>query len=448
MRARIGPRRLPLPCILASGLLAALLLQGCGLGNDGRVCGTEIADPDETIAGCLIDNKGGPAVGVRVRLSRENPQPSVQTPANAAQPSGEAGSALVGGTETDRRGRFAFHDVPAGRYTLQFLDSSGRPVADNLAATVQDAFTSAGIHQIFRVATISGVVLGAESGAPIVDADCYVPGKPYSAMTDDAGRFELHVLPEKTGNVYSVRCSRPQMETATLEGVQVEPGGEAEVEFRLRLEYVLEPRPPAPIGLKAVYDSVKGVVRLSWNRVFYSEPVVYYVKRFDPLNIAAFKVFTTPDTFYNDYIFPPEPDPSGTGKPIDLIFNVKTSLLNSNTLSVNHAYAEVKGVKPPPYTGPEVLLSAVDRKDEYAVGDTVRLAGEYRNPKRPNRRLYWSVDGIEGELMGRALSDSAGTDTLAYRLDTPGTTRIRFTVIDQAGLSASAWIPLPVVERP
>ena len=105
MRARIGPRRLPLPGILAPGLLAALLLQGCGLGNDGRVCGTEIADPDETIAGCLIDNKGGPAVGVRVRLSRENPQPSVQTPANAAQPSGEAGSALVGGTETDRRGR-------------------------------------------------------------------------------------------------------------------------------------------------------------------------------------------------------------------------------------------------------------------------------------------------------------------------------------------------------
>jgi hypothetical protein len=232
------------------------------------------------------------------------------------------------------------------------------------------------------------------------------------------------------------------------DGIVVAPGSEIEIAFRMRPVYTTEVRPPEPTGLKAVYDTLKGVVRLSWRRVSFPEPIIYHVKRFDPLNIAAFKVFTTPDTFYNDYIFPPEPDSSGPGKPMDLIYNVRTSFLNSYTLSHGLAYAEVKSVKPPPYTGPEVTLSAVDPEGEYTVGDTVRLAGGYRNPKRANRRLFWSVDGIAGELMGRTLSDSAGTDTLVYRLDAAGTTRIRFTVIDQAGISASAWIPLPAVERP
>jgi hypothetical protein len=407
------------------------LLAGCA--------GTEVPDPDE-LAGTLVDKDNAPAPGYLVKAVR------IRKPAGSA--SGDDTAAYADSTVSDSLGRYAFKELPRGLYTIHVLDSEGRQVSNSLEILWDGGFLDGQILIIYGAGRIMGRVVDHKSRLPLQDVSCYAPGEDHSSTTDDSGMFTLEWVVLKAPRTVKVRCAASSHETAEMAGIEVVPGRDTSITFELRAKYEVEPRPPEPTGLKAVYDSVKGVVRLSWKRVFHSEPIEYSVKRFDPLNISASKVFTTPDTFYNDYVFPPEPDSSGPGKPIDLIYNVKTLLYKSNTLSLNHAYAEVKGVKPPPYSGPEVTLSVVNGKAEYAVGDTVRLAGGFRNSKRPNRRLFWSVDGIDGELMGRALSDSAGTDTLAYRLDSPGTTRIRFTVVDQAGLSASAWTPLPVVENP
>src|SRR5205807_2677393 len=98
-----------------------------GHGSDpgARCSGTEVGDPNEVLAGCLVDDQGQPAVGALVRIV-----PSSQSSlAKSAADETIVPADTLPREEmayTDGQGRYSFKDLPTGKYDLLFLDSDSQ----------------------------------------------------------------------------------------------------------------------------------------------------------------------------------------------------------------------------------------------------------------------------------------------------------------------------------
>jgi sarcosine oxidase gamma subunit len=219
------------------------------------------------VNGEIPQNGGGVIDGFVRRQNSEDPIGDVQVTLSGGPPNGAAGTIGQRRATTDGNGRFAFRDLPAGRYTIDLerdgyfrhslkrgsdgdLTAGERSAGSVVLGGGRSAITV--VLSMVRGGTISGRILD-PSGRPAVAVSVsaarvsYQDGRPSmgpakSAMSDDRGEYRLYwlepgeyfVLADKTLASGSVRSYFPGGDGASALKVKVTEGAEsAKIDFSL-----------------------------------------------------------------------------------------------------------------------------------------------------------------------------------------------------------------------
>lgn len=244
MRKTTGLALAAVPAILA------LLGQGCRSGDAG-------ADEDPAgniLRGTVVDGSGRPVRGARVSVLPDTRElPPLAKSVIAGPP--------VRSAVTDGEGHYLFTEMAPGAYSLQGQDDAGGRVflrlgveyaGSGLAADLgSDTLREPGILQ-GRATTWyqdrSGII-------------CAIPGTSYLALTDSAGDFTMGGVPQ---GEYALSCRLEGFSPAHSTKTAVLSGGVSRIDS-IYLSPLPETPPPPPQGLRAEYDTARGVVTLHWH---------------------------------------------------------------------------------------------------------------------------------------------------------------------------------------
>lgn len=194
----------------------------------------------------------------------------------------------------------------------------------------------------------------------------------------------------------------------------------------------------AVLGLKLTYDTLNGVVLLSWHSTRIREFSQYLVYRDGSPSFSQTEnpLLTTRDTFARDTIFR---ERNGEGK---FGFSDTTGYLYEYRLRAKDeqgsigpsANSEAVRAVSPTRVKTFIDLALLNaRGDSASIGDTVRVLARFRNEKRENVLLEWRVDGESKPIRDMQLSGHAGEDILLVIRSAVGTVRIETAIRDQGG---------------
>jgi hypothetical protein len=442
--------------------VAAAFLVSCvpvnpGGGSGGGTCGSQITDPDEVLAGCLIDKDGGPAIGARVQAFQIGSKASAKRSAVGDTDASDLELTRSGKlVYTDGTGRYSFKKVLGeGSYDLLFQSVSaiqGKDSLDTAYALHPDIYVSKSYlfldkDFLSKRGYIVGVLEDKSSLDPIVGATCFVPGKPFGDTSDIHGfRWSM------PAGIYSVVCRYPPYQDAMFEKITVISGQDADVHLQMGMKDDTS-HDFAPAYLTASYDSLSGVVHLTWPAMDFRGFHGYEVRRIDPTKFPDVVFFHPEDSSFDDLVYTTRADTI----PKRLYYAV--TCIRTNT-SIRDWTPAVVDVKPPPIVGADIELGLVpadtshaDTSNTVVVGDTARIWSRFENHLRINTELAWSaqrpVDDtfawVEDYSQVRKIRALSGTDTLAYLCKSPGKVKIKLTVTDEQGISNTSYLRFNVV---
>lgn len=199
-------------------------------------------------------------------------------------------------TQTDKSGSYRFpSSVPFGTYTLQ-------GIKDSLAFIVFDLLYSqnfsARTDTLWKTGSIRGIA-ALNNKAKKAGINFYIPGTSFHAISDDEGRAVIAYVPAGT---YPVTFAYPEYLPAR-DTVMVRAGMTTEVGPVLLYR---DPTIPftllVPQDLHGKYDSLTGVIRLSWRSV--SERAIGYVvairnPRIDKSPLTKIDKYISDTVFYD-----------------------------------------------------------------------------------------------------------------------------------------------------
>lgn len=427
---------------LAAALLPLLLL-ACGSLDRVESCrSTEIPD-EEDLAGCIVDGDDRPVAGVEVVAVRKGALAKASARDSSLPDTCRA--------LTDRLGLYRCGSLAEGTYVVTAEDEANKrsilskllKVEGRLVRLVTDTLRPNGE---LEVTVISGV-----DGQPMDRVECDLAGRPYIGKTNAEGRLEMSV-PSGTYTLYcELGRGAASFEPVRIDGIHIKLGEVLKVPVTMHSVHESKPRPPGPITVFPTYDKVTGVVRLTWPRVPYVDNIVYVIYRVDPtLPNTIYEIHTTTDTVHTHVVYWPASERGPVdARPKHITYKINTAYANDLNALSHDAVRITVPVTPPLFLGPSVSLRLADTSRAYAVGDTARLIGTFRNAFRANKSLAWTLAGTGAELRPpRALSDSAGVDTLAYPCAQAGDFRIKFAVTDSGNVWAADFLDLKVKASP
>lgn len=398
------------------------LLQGCGLFPDQESrCGTDIPDPAEEIrmSGCAVHLDGGPAIGARVEVWPSGTglsKPAVQT------------VQAVAWETTDRDGAYSFHNLESGYYDIIITYQNG-------GSREEKAVRRSGI--LFPIRFVgydtlrpSGIVRGRladyATKGDVEGAFCSALGTPYSVTTQTEG-FTF-VLP---GGGYDIRCQKEPYEDFVFRNLKVESGGETVVRGEMK-PGIVQVTLPAPAYLNASFDTVAGLVRLSWPRIASSEYYDFSLIRTDS---RGTKVLILADTVYYDAVFGGLPDSVSRLKATYSIAGLKKNGERGGFVSTRPLeFVRASAI------GPRIdsLVFSGGQDSLFAVGDTAMAIAVFGHGFRSNSQAVWRETASGDTLRSISLSGRSGKDTLYFPVTEPGPVTFQFTVTDESGLSTRA----------
>ena len=428
MTPRIGGMLFIRIAALASALA---VFSACGVGP-GALCGTEHQDPDEVVVGCVDQENGGPAVGVRV----------VAVPVGGGRAgagkfmagASVADSAIVRQVDTawtNSNGRYTFDKKLApGEYDLYFEDTGShqqdkRPIQRYVGAyrKVDSAFKVKAVT-MRNPLMLMVKVTEQDRVTPIVGANCKIENTPYTHSTNKLG-IAVFYMPKATYNVSCILVGETQAQSSIIE-VSDDSGGVGS--FSL---FVTDSRAnalSAPENLRAVYDSITGVVRVSWSPVEHRQLTGYGLRRVDVDLGGGPKETPANDTTFNDVAFA---DTLDSLQQKHFLYSIYS--LRSKIYEIGSRQVELRVVRPLAM-GPRIdTIFALAPDYSYQPGDTALIVAEWRNRIRGNDTLYWRVKGASQVMAGTKNPPASGRDTLAFPVTAAGYVEIGITIRDAEG---------------
>lgn len=182
-----------------------------------------------------------------------------------------------------------------------------------------------------------------------------------------------------------------------------------------------------PKGLTlAAYDTLEGLVTLSWQRVDHPKVLGYAVFR-DP--VGALDLSEEPvnrrrvsDTTYVDTL----PLPSDAVDTLEYEYRVKI-LDKEGEYGPTGDFLTIR-VPSPKLVTTEIDLDVLG-KMVVSIHDTVRVVAGYSNPTRRIRRIEW-IDGLGNSLRSLDADARSGRDTLVHVLDQAGPADVTVRLTD------------------
>lgn len=411
--------------------LALFGLASCILDSgDTAKRGSEV---ENELHGILVALDGKPVQGARVKAV---PAMRMTPKLGAAAPDSDS-------VVTDADGRYAFKGLEAGRYNLFGDYESGNlvvliPDVERLDTT-QDQ--DLGTDTLRAPGRIRGRLLLGDHGKAGVLA--YVPGTSYLAVSDDSGRFVITGVPQ---GIHAVRYSAAGFLIEPDTGVMVLSGKTTDLPVK-RLVHDPALPPPAPTGLKAVYDTLHERVTLTWDTVPVSDLEGYVIYRDRPAFLDPVVVedgFITGTTFVDSAF----PKPVGTEK-IPLVYRIKSRDKELNYSLSFSSPAPVEVVSSGWVTTRIETSMPPMRDGAVSVEDTLLLSIAYGNPTRRITEVSWHAAGRTEPLRTRKDSALKGADSLLWiAADRPGPVTLEARVTDDAGRVAKAVFEIHVVQDP
>lgn len=257
---------------------AALLRCGANPNSGGTETG------DSKIASMLFNPGGSPAVSAKVCFRHHDNDP---------RPGHDSG--VVDSTYTDANGNFTITLDP-GTYTIEASGDSGLAFQDSITAIKGDTVH---LHPdtLKPAGTIRGVVQLQPGDDPRTVFILFMGTRTFTWPDDSLGNFTSGTM---AGSRYRVRIltttpNYDMMDTSFT----ITAGVDAALPDTLRLHYT---GIPVPTGLRIVYDTLKQIVTLIWNKPVNGRAVQSYTiyrKRSDSATFVNIKGGVT-DTTYSD----------------------------------------------------------------------------------------------------------------------------------------------------
>lgn len=406
------------PIVNAILALAIFAVVSCILEPTAKR-GSEV---ENELHGVLVAIDGNPVRGAKVK--------AVPTGKQAAKRASSFSAADSDSVYTDEKGRYAFRNLGSRRYNLFGDFESGTlvvliPNVDR-GDTSQELFV--GTDTLRAPGRIRGRLMLGDRGKDGVLV--YVPGTSYVAVSDDSGRFILGGVPQGR---HSVRYSAVGFIIGPDTGVTVSSAATTDLPDK-RLAHDPNLPPPAPQGLRAVYDTLNERVRLTWDPVPVSDLEGYVIYRDKP-------AFLDPQVVENGFVQGTSFVDSTFGalttdERRSLVYRIKSRDREVN-LSLSYSPpAPIEAVSRSWVTTRIRIETAAPGPGTMSVGDTMRMIVSYANPTRHNREIGWHENDKVQPL--RVISDSSlsGRDTLLWTSGAAGSFQIAVRIVDGAG---SAW---------
>jgi hypothetical protein len=401
-------------------MLYGITLLGLGLClvncQDG---GSEL--PNE-LKGQAVLKGGNPAALLKVGLYSVNYIPA---------DSGSTGLSWT--TRTDASGRYAFKDIPPGRYNLVGIQDSLGFFRDSISIS-GDFFL--GKDSLDKLGSLTGKVLLQPQHDPR-NAVVQVMGTDIYVNVDANGRFTLSGLADGTYRL-RVFVGLPNY-VPLFKDIRVRAG------MQDTLAPPLEPffsGLPVVTGIQAVLDTARGIVKVTWRPVDYPSLLTYLVYR-DPANAVELQggpLNSTRilDSVYFDTLY--RFDSSGRvlggdrGQAWEYRVRVKA---NNSAIGDAFEAATLNAVSPSIFETRLQIERLGDTTYPAFVGDTVRFVARYSNSSYTHRNLAWLDESLD-TLRRADLSAQSGSDTLVWIAPSQSdSTFIRVNVIDANGATWS-----------
>lgn len=237
------------PAVLGTLLAATLLtLWGCE-GSATQTTNGGLREGE--LGGILVDLAGNPVADAKVQVWAAG-SISAGVPGN---PGGDPPEAV-----TDKQGRYKVMDLVRGQYNVFGIQGKGLATVFIPAINLTDSGLDLGVDTLKPPGKIVGKTYTAEG--PLEGVFCYLPGSSYISISDEDGSFALDNVPE---GVYRLKYAAAGYTTVT-DTIEV-VSGEAMILPPQLIGPDLAAQPPIPQGLRATYDTVRGVITFRWKPV-------------------------------------------------------------------------------------------------------------------------------------------------------------------------------------
>ena len=358
----------------------------------------------ETIYGRVVDQRSGAfAAGARISLFSST----------------DIDTVIIDTVRSDNSGRYEFNNLRQGAYRLLAASFDNNAVLLK-QITYADSSKSLdiGTDTLKIPGALRAIIMGAGQVAPKVF--CYLRGTPYFDVSDDSGALRMEKIPPGS---YTLRVVAPETFATKDTVVFIESGKTTNTGV---IVLTADPRyaPPQVQGLSAVFDTVRSLVRLSWDSVSVSDLAGYLVYRRSS-NDSSFKEISSilPGITFVDSL-----KPDLLGREYSYIVRAidsggATSTLPSNRVSVMTLSDSLVRTR--------CIFSIINNTtDTFAIGDTVAIAVLFENPTRINSRLEWYVDSAGLPLRTVTLNTKSGGDTLVWIWMQQGSHTIIVRIVD------------------
>jgi len=360
--------------LAACGFAVWLAMSGC----DGSATQTTTG---KGIEGILVDTHGNPVNGATVRA-----WPSGYGPIRGAQDSGSAVS-----VRTDEKGQYAISDLEVGLYNLIGANPSDRATVLIPRVRYLEQATDLGTDTLTAPGAIQGQFRVDGGDAPL--AFCYLEGSGYAVISDSAGRF---LLPNLAAGRYRLNYFAPGYAGAVDSVVMVNPGDTTFLAAKsLEPDLALLPLPPQ--GVSATYDSVYGLVHLSWHPVHVEGFKEYAIEAEDSVseNKPGLTLnWTVKDTSFEDQAMRYIGIYGANSAPFTRKYWVRTRDAEGN-LSAKHGQPVKIRFADPTIINTEFTMHAVlDTSARAGCLDTVAFALDVISSPDSRVRIQWRALGL------------------------------------------------------
>lgn len=337
-------------------------------------------------------------------------------------------------TKTDTNGHYVVSGLAKGSYNMVATKDSLIVFQDSIFANSDTVFVKT--DTLEKQGSITGIV-GLQPNHDPRTVTVQVLGTDLYSNVDKYGRFTLS--PVAKGN-YNLRLVTTMPDyTPTYATIHTEGQKKDSLLDTLWLTFT---GIPVVTGLTAVYDTLNGLVHLSWNKPDYRDFQDFLIFRdvYNSVTLSSVPLYSCEDTVFTDTIFKRS---NGIGQlsfidTSDYRFKYRVCVENNSTKHGDtYKFADVVAASPIKVRTFFSWKFLNTMTDSASINDTVSIIVNFQNATRKNMKLSWYI-GKKDYLFKTVVDSSiSGSDTIKYVWKIASRPKIYVSMIDKAN---SIWL--------